>query len=109
MMGGKVLDQVGYSRELVPRESVRNNKHSAVGTLIIEKSNRKSYKIVSISGHQASLLFSSKLKLPLIRYFAHSGLMCTECIDSTSSKYFSNLWAEVLIQVEFHEAALVKG
>ena len=109
MIGREFLDQARYSRELVPRESVRDDKHSAVRTLIIEKLNRESYKIISIPGHQTSLLISSKLKLLSIRHFTHPGFMGAECIDSTSSKYFTNLRAKVLIQVEFHDGDPVKG
>jgi hypothetical protein len=35
--------------------------------------------------------------------------MRTECVNSTSSKYFCNLRAEVFIQVKFHEDDLIKG
>jgi hypothetical protein len=35
--------------------------------------------------------------------------MSTECVNSTSSKYFGNLRAEVFIQVKLHEDDLIKG
>jgi len=109
MMGGEFLNQAGYSRKLVPRESVWNDEHSAMGALVIKKLNRKPNKIVSVSGNQASFSLGGKIKLILIRYFAHANLMGAECIDSASSKYFGNLRAEVFIQVKFHEGDRIKG
>jgi hypothetical protein len=35
--------------------------------------------------------------------------MSTERVNSTLSKYFGNLRAEVFIQVKFHEEDLIKG
>ncbi len=109
MTGGEFLNQAGYSRELVPREGVRNDEHPTMGALVIEESNRELNEIIPISGHQTSFLCGCKVELPLIRCLAHPGLMSTECVNSTSSKYFGNLRAEVFIQVKFHEDDLIKG
>ena len=109
MMGGEFLNQTGYSRKLVPGKSVRNDQHSTMRPLVIEKLDRESNKIVPISGHQTSFLCGSKVELPLIRCLAHPGLMSTECVNSSSSKYFGNLRAEVFIQVKLHEDDLIKG
>jgi hypothetical protein len=40
MMGGEFLNQVGDSRELIPREGIRNDEYSPMRMLIIEKLNR---------------------------------------------------------------------
>ncbi len=109
MAGGEFLNQAGYSRKLVPRESVGNDEHSTMGALVIEESNREPNKIIPVSGHQTSFLRSCKLKLPLIRYLTHPNFMSTERVNSTFSKYFGNLRAEVFIQVKFHEDDLIKG
>ena len=37
MTGGEFLNQAGYSRELVPREGVRNDEDSTVGALVVEE------------------------------------------------------------------------
>ena len=109
MTGGEFLNQAGYSRKLVPRDSVRNDQHSPMGALVIEESNRELNEIIPISGHQTSFLCRCKLELLSIRYLTHPGLMSTECVNSTSSKYFGNLRAEVFIQVKLHEDDLIKG
>ena len=51
MTGGDFLDQAGYSRKLVPRQSIRNDEHSGMGALVIEELNREPDKIVPVSGH----------------------------------------------------------
>jgi len=109
MTGGEFLNQAGYSRKLVPGERVRNEEHCTMGASVIEELNREPNKIIPISGHQTSFLCRCKLELPLIRCFAHPGLMSTERIDSTSSKYFGNPGAEVFIQVKLHDDDLIKG
>ena len=109
MMGRKCFNQPGYSGELVTGEGTRNNENPLMGTLVIEKLNRESDEIVSISGHQTSFLSRGKLELPLVRHFAHPTLMSAKCVDSAPSKYFCDLRAEVLIQVELHEVDLIKG
>ncbi len=67
MTGGEFLDQAGYSRKLVPGESVGDDKHSAMGALVIEESNREPDEIVPVSRHQTSFLCGCKVELPLIR------------------------------------------
>ena len=109
MVGGEFLNQAGYSRKLVPRDSVRNDQHSPMGALVIKKLNRKPNEIIPISGHQTSFLCRCKFELLSIRCLTHPGLMSTECVDSTSSKYFTNLRAEVFIQVNLHKDDLIKG
>ena len=109
MTGGEFLNQVGYSRELISGEGVRNDEHPTMGALVIEESNRELNEIITISGHQTSFLCRCKLELLSIRCLTHPGLMRTECVNSTSSKYFGNLRAEVFIQVKFHEDDLIKG
>jgi len=109
MTGGEFLDQAGYSRELISGEGIRNDQHSTVGALVIEESNREPDEIIPVSGHQTSFLCGCKLELSLVRCLAHPGLMSTECIDSTSSKDFGNLGAEVFIQVKLHDDDLIKG
>src|SRR4030065_606222 len=109
MTGGEFLNQVGYSRELISGEGIRNNEHSTMGALVIEESNREPNKIVPISGHQTSFLCHCKLELLSIRCFTHPGLMSAERVNSTFSKYFGNLRAEVFIQVKLHEGDLIKG
>jgi len=51
MTGGEFLNQAGYSRELVPREGVRNDEDSTVGALVVEESNREPNEIIPVSGH----------------------------------------------------------
>jgi hypothetical protein len=109
MAGGEFLNQAGYSRKLIPGEGVRNDEDSAVGASVVEESNREPDEIIPVFGHQTSFLFGCKVELPLIRRLAHPGLMSTECVHSTSSKYFGNLRAEVFIQVKLHEDDLIKG
>ena len=109
MPGGEFLDQAGYSRKLVPGESIGNDEHSVMGALVIEESNREPDEIISVSGHQTSFLRGCKLKLPLIRYLTHPSLMSTERVKSSFSKYFGNLRAEVFIKVKFHADDLIKG
>jgi len=109
MTGGEFLNQAGYSGKLVPRESVRNDEHSTMGALVIEESNRELNEIIPISGHQTSFLCRCKLELLSIRCLTHPGLMSTECVNFTFSKYFGNLRAEVFIQVKLHEDYLIKG
>jgi len=109
MTGGEFLNQAGYSRKLVPRESVGNDEHPAMGALVIEESNREPNKIIPVSRHQTSFLRGCKLKLPLIRYLTHPSLMSTERVNPTLSEYFGNLRTEVFIQVKFHEEDLIKG
>src|SRR4030042_2471629 len=109
MTGGEFLNQAGYPRKLVPGESVGNDEHSTVGALVIKESNRKPNKVIPIFSHQTSFLGRCKLELFSIRYLTHSGLMGTECINFTFSKYFGNLRAEVFIQVKLHEDDLIKG
>jgi hypothetical protein len=92
MTGGEFLDQAGYSRKLVSWDSVGNDKHSAMGTLVIEESNREPDEIIPVSGHQTSFFRSCKLKLFLIRYLTHPSLVSTERVNSSFSKYFGNLW-----------------
>ena len=109
MKGGEFLNQAGYSRKLVPRESVRNDEHSTMGAVVIEELNCEPNKIIPVSGHQTSFLRGCKLKLPLIRYLTHPSLMSTERVNSSFSKYCGNLRAEVFIQVKLHEGGLIKG
>jgi len=109
MMGGEFLNQAGYSRKLVPGQSVGNDEHPTMGALVIEELNREPNKIIPISGHQTSFLCCCKFELSSIRYLTHPSLMSAQCIDSTSSKYFGNLWAEVFVQVKFHQDDLIKG
>ena len=109
MTGGEFLDQAGYSRKLVPRESVGDDEHSAMGALVIEESNREPDKIIPISRHQTSFLRGCKLKLPLVRYLTHPSLVSAERVNPPFSEYFSNLRTEVFIQVKFHEDDLIKG
>ncbi len=109
MTGGEFLNQAGYSKELVPREGVRNDEDSAVGAAVVEEPNREPNEVVPVSGHQTSFLRGCKVELPLIRCLAHAGLMSTERIDSASSNYFRNLRAEVFIQVKPHDDDLIKG
>jgi len=109
MAGGEFPNQAGYSRKLISGEGIRNDEHSAVGASIVEESNREPDEIIPVSGHQTSFLFSCKVELPLIRRLTHSDLMGTECVHSTSSKYFGNLRAEVFIQVTLHVGDLIKG
>ena len=66
MTGGEFLNQAGYARKLVPKESVGNDEHSTMRALVIEESNREPDEIIPVSGHQTSFLRSCKLKLPLI-------------------------------------------
>jgi len=80
-----------------------------MGPLVIEELNREPNKVIPISGHQTSFLCGCKLELPLVRCLAHSGLMSAQCVNSTFSKYFGNLRAEVFIQVKFHQEDLIKG
>ncbi len=77
MTGGDFLDQAGYSRKLVPRESVGNDERSTMGAVVIEESNREPDKIIPVSRHQRSFLRGCKLKLPLIRHLTHPSLMST--------------------------------
>jgi hypothetical protein len=109
MPGGEFLNQAGYSRKLVPRQSVRNDEHSTMGALVIEELNREPNKIIPISGHQTSFLCRCKVELPLIRCLAHPSVMSAKCVNPIFSKYFGNLRAEVFIQVKFHEDDLIKG
>jgi len=109
MMEGEFLNQAGYSGKLVTGEGIRNNEHSTMGALVIEESNRELNEIIPVSGHQTSFVCGCEVELPLIRCLTHPGLMSTECVNSTSSKYFGNLRAEVFIQVKFHEDDLIKG
>ena len=108
-MGREYFDKSGYSGELVTREGIRNDEDSPMGTLIVEKLDRELDEIVSISGHQTSLLSRSELKLPPVRHFAHPGLMSTKRVNSIFSKYSCDLGAEVLIQVELHDVDLANG
>jgi hypothetical protein len=109
MAGREFPNQASYSRELISRNSMRNDEHSTMGTPVIEEPNREPDEIIPVSGHQASLLRGSKVELPLIRCLAHPYLMSTEGINSTSPKYLSNLRTEVLIQIKLHDGDLVKG
>jgi len=109
MKGGEFLNQAGDSRELISWEGIRNDEHSTVGALVVEESNREPDEIIPVSGHQTSFLYCCKLELLLVRCLAHPGLMNTKCIDSTSSKYFGNLGAEVFIEVKLHDDDLIKG
>ena len=109
MMGGKCLNHARYSRELISRKGMRDDEHSTMGPLVIEKSNREVNEIISISGHKTPFLCGSKVELPLIRCPAHSNLMGTKRINSTFSKYLGNLRAKVFIQVKGHKDDLIKG
>ena len=109
MPGGEFLNQAGYSRKLVPRQSVRNDEHPAMGALVIEELNCEPNKIVPISGHQTSFLCRCKVELPSIRCLAHPSVMSAKCVNPVFSKYFGNLTAKVFIQVKFHEDDLIKG
>ena len=109
MKGREFLKQAGYSRKLVSREGVRNNEHSTMGALVVEESDRELDEIIPVSGHQTPFLCGCKVELVLIRCLTHSGLMSTERINSTSSKYPGNLRAEVFIQVNLHDDGLIKG
>jgi len=40
MTEGEFLNQVGYSKELISGEGIRNDEHSTMGALVIEESNR---------------------------------------------------------------------
>ena len=91
MTGGEFPNQAGYSRELISGEGIRNDEHSAMVASVIEESNREPDEIIPVSGHQTSFLCSCKVELPLIRCLTHPDLMSTECVNSTSSKYFGNL------------------
>ena len=51
MTGGEFPSQACYSRELISREGMRNDEHSTVGALVIEKSNREPDEIIPVSGH----------------------------------------------------------
>jgi hypothetical protein len=109
MVGREFLNQFGYSRELVPREGIRNDQHSTVGALVIEESNREPNEIIPVSCHQTSFFCGCKVELPLVRCLTHPGLMGTKRIDSASSQDLGNLGAEVFIQVKLHDDDLIKG
>ena len=109
MTGGEFFDQAGYSRKLVPGESVGNDEHPTMGALVIEESNREPDKIIPVCCYQTSFLRSCKLELPLIQHLTHPCLMSTERVNPTLSEYFGNLRAEVFIQVKFHKEDLIKG
>ncbi len=109
MVGGEFFNQAGDSGELIPWKGIRNDQHSAMGTLVIEESNREPDEIVPVSGHQTSFFCRRKLELAPVRCLTHPGLMSTERIDSASSKYLGNPGAEVLIQVKLHDDDLIKG
>ena len=51
MTGGEFPNQAGYSRKLITGEGIRNDQHSTMGTLLIEKSNREPDEIIPVSGH----------------------------------------------------------
>ena len=109
MPGGEFLDQAGYSRKLIPGESVGDDERPTMGALVIEESNCEPDEIVPVSGDQTSPLRGCKLKLPLIRHLTHLSLMSTERVNPALSKYFGNPRAEVFIQVKFHDEGLIKG
>jgi len=109
MTGGEFPNQASDSRELISGEGMRNDEHSTMGALVIEKSNREPNEILPVSGHYTSFLRGPKVELPLIRCLAPPYLMSTERVNSTFSKYPGNLRAEVFIQVKLHEDDLIKG
>ena len=109
MKGGEFFNQAGDSGKLISGEGIRNDQYPAMGALVVEESNREPDEIVPVYGHQTSLFCRRKVELPLVRCLAHPGLMRTERIDSTSSKYLCNLGAEVFIQVKLHDDDLIKG
>jgi hypothetical protein len=51
MTGGEFPNQAGYSRKLISGEGMRNDEDSAMGALVIEKSNREPDEIIPVSGH----------------------------------------------------------
>jgi hypothetical protein len=51
MAGGECAHQARYSRELISWEGMRNDEHSTMGALVIEKSNREPDEIIPVSGH----------------------------------------------------------
>jgi len=51
MAGGECFDQSRYSGKLISGEGMRNDEHSTMGPLVIEKSNREPNKIIPVSGH----------------------------------------------------------
>jgi hypothetical protein len=108
-MGGECLNQIGDARELISREGVRNNKYSPVRPSVVKKLDRKPDKIVPVSGHHAAFVFGGKIQLFFVRYLTHPNLMGTYSVNTTLSENNSNLGAEILIQVEFHEEDLMKG
>jgi len=65
-VGGEFFNQAGDSGELIPWEGIRNDEHSAMGTLVVEESNREPDKIISVSGHQTSLICGRKVELALV-------------------------------------------
>jgi hypothetical protein len=108
-MGRKCLNQIGDARELISGEGVGNNKYPPVRPSVVKKLDRKPDKIVPVSSHQAAFVFGGKIQLLFVRYLTHPNLMCTYSVNATLSENDSNLGAEVLIEVEFHKEALMKG
>jgi len=51
MAGGECSKQPRYSRELISGEGMRDDEHSIMRPLVIEKSNRDPNKLIPISGH----------------------------------------------------------
>ena len=107
--GGESLNQLGNARELISGEGVGNNEYPPVRTSVIKELDRKSDKIVPVSGHQAAFVFGGEIQLLFVRYLTHPNLMGTDSVGAALSEKDSNLGAEVLIQVEFHEEDLMKG
>ena len=51
MAGGEFFNQPGDSSKLISGKGVRDDEDSAVGTLVIEESNRKPDEIIPVPGH----------------------------------------------------------
>jgi hypothetical protein len=107
--GGEHLNQIGDARELISGEGVGNNEYPPVRTSVIKELDRKSDKIVPVSGHQAAFVFGGEIQLLFVRYLTHPNLMGTDSVGAALSEKDSNLGADVLIEVEFHEETLMKG
>ncbi len=99
-MSGCILGQsISDQREPITRQAVGDNKDSMMRTLVMEHLDRKTDKIIAVSGHQAASLVGSPVELVSIRTSVGTHLVGTDRIKAPRAKQLSDRLAEVLVEV----------
>jgi len=100
---GKGFQKTGDPSELICGDGIGDDQDSLMRAEVIEELNGQPDEIISISGYQASSLLRCELQLFSIGRLDHPGLVGAVGVDSVLSEDLRDPWAEVLVQIVFHQ------